>query len=80
MHHYLITSCLINLLLDQGLPTTPRTPRPPPVIDLGAQVEQLEVERDKFEDECIQLRYQLTEALSEYNILKGKIDALSQES
>ena len=49
-------------------------------LDLGIQVEQLELERDRFENECIRLSFQLREAVSKYDALKAKIDVLSQES
>ncbi|KAF9514827.1 hypothetical protein BS47DRAFT_1361395 [Hydnum rufescens UP504] len=49
----------------QQLPTTPRTPRSPrapTVAGLTAQVEELELDKERLEDECVQLKYELVEA------------------
>jgi hypothetical protein len=50
------------------------------VVDLGLQVELLEAEKGRFEDECICLRYELTGVTSKYNALVAKINALLQEA
>jgi hypothetical protein len=58
----------------------------PTLAGLTAQVEQLELDKGRLEDECVELKYKLPEALwkfgkalSKYSTLKSKVDTLSLE-
>ncbi|KAF9520070.1 hypothetical protein BS47DRAFT_1387684 [Hydnum rufescens UP504] len=64
----------------QGPPRTPRSPRAPTVAGLTAQVEQLELDKERLEDECVELKYELTEALRKFGEALGKYSALKSKS
>jgi hypothetical protein len=49
-------------------------------MDLSLQVEELEAERDRFEDSAIRAQYELTLVTGKYNELRAKLVALLEDT